>query len=188
VKVAGAWIEAPASDKTSLLLPEQREQARQLMGSGLYAVAEAVSVPTLVFTVPEGRRVTLAQRDRETQEWTIGSNPEVDVSLQQDGLSGLHAKILRNGDTWTISDLMSANGTFVNGQKINRSHLESGNQLGFGPVLCTFLLPAPAASKPATAVKSKPSSKQVALPLPLLLGAALLALALVGVVIYLLLR
>ncbi len=130
---------------------------------------------------------------RDTQEWTIGSNPEVDVSLQQEGLSGLHAKILRNGDTWTISDLMSANGTFVNGQKINRSHLESGNQLGFGPVLCTFLLPAggmtpSAAPKPAAAVKSKSAGKQVALPLPLLLGGALLALALLGVMIYLLLR
>jgi pSer/pThr/pTyr-binding forkhead associated (FHA) protein len=193
-KVAGSWIDAPASDKTSLLPPEQREEARKLMGSGLYAVAEAVSVPTLVFTIPEARRVTLAQRDSATQEWTIGSNSDVDVSLPQNGLSGLHAKILRNGQTWTISDLMSANGTFVNGQKINRSHLESGNQLAFGPVLCTFLLPATAgavpqaAPKSATAVKSKSTGKQVALPLPLLLGGALLALILLGAVIYLLLR
>jgi pSer/pThr/pTyr-binding forkhead associated (FHA) protein len=64
-------------------------------------------------------------------------------------VSGLHAKILRNGNTWTISDLMSANGTFVDGQKINRSHLQSGCQLGFGPVLCTFLLPEGAAFSPS---------------------------------------
>jgi hypothetical protein len=133
--------------------------------------------------------VTLAQRDSATQEWTIGSNADADVSIPSDGVSGLHAKILRNGQTWTISDLMSANGTFVNDQKINRSHLESGNQLGFGPAVCTFLLPggglAAAQPRPAAA---KPARRPVALPLPLLLGGALLGLALLGTVLYLLLR
>lgn len=187
--MAGSWVNADHSGKTKILMPGERERLKEQMGSGLYAAAEAVSVPTLLFAAPEERRVTLAQRDTATQEWTIGSNADVDVSIPSDGLSGLHAKILRNGQTWTISDLMSANGTFVNGQKINRSHLESGNQLGFGPVLCTFLLPeggmAKVESRPAAA---KPGRKQVALPLPLLLGGALLALALAGVVIYMLMR
>ena len=174
---------------THILKPGERERLKEQMGSGMYAAAEAVSVPTLLFAAPEERRVTLAQRDSATQEWTIGSNADVDVSIPSDGLSGLHAKILRNGQTWTISDLMSANGTFVNGQKINRSHLESGNQLGFGPVLCTFLLPEGSMAAPAPrATAAKAERKQVALPLPLLLGGAVLALALLGFVIYLVLR
>ncbi len=184
-KVAGAWISAEHSGKTKVLLPGERDRLKEQMGSGLYASAEVISVPTLLFA-PEGRRVTLAQRDAATQEWTIGSNADADVSIPEDGLSGLHAKILRNGRTWTISDLMSANGTFVNGQKINRSHLESGDQLGFGPVLCTFLLPEGAAaprSAPTPATK-----KKSALPWPLLLGGAVVALTLIGAVIYLLLR
>lgn len=191
--MAGSWIDAPAADKTSLLLPEQRAQAQQLMGSGLYAVAETVAVPTLVFTVPESRRVTLAQREGTTQEWTIGSNADVDVSIPQQGMSGLHAKILRNGQTWTISDLMSANGTFVNGEKINRSLLAYGDQLGFGPVMCTFLVPAGSlaqagsGSRPAAARPASPGTK-VALPMPLLVGGALVALGLIGTIAYLLLR
>jgi hypothetical protein len=187
--VAGAWISADHSGKTKVLMPEERARLREQMGSGS-GEQETVSVPTLLFTAPEERRVTLAQRDSGTQAWTIGSNPDADVSIPSDGLSGLHAKILRNGLTWTISDLMSANGTFVNGEKINISHLESGNQLGFGPVLCTFLLPegamAPVAHK--TAPEDKPARRPVALPLPLLLGGALLGLVLLGIVIYLLLR
>jgi hypothetical protein len=188
--VAGAWISAEHSGQTKVLMPAERARLREQMGSGLDGAQETVSVPTLVFAAPEERRVTLAQRDGNTQAWTIGSNADADVSIPSDGLSGLHAKILRNGQTWTISDLMSANGTFVNGAKINISHLESGNQLGFGPVLCTFLLPegamAPAAPRPDAA--DQPARRPVALPLPLLLGGALLGLALLGVVIYLLLR
>jgi hypothetical protein len=187
--VAGAWVNADHSGKTKILMPGERDRLKEQMGSGMYAAAEAVSVPTLLFAAPEERRVTLAQRDTATQEWTIGSNADVDVSIPSDGLSGLHAKILRNGQTWTISDLMSANGTFVNGQKINRSHLESGNQLGFGPVLCTFLLPGGGmAPPPPRSTADKPERRQVALPLPLLLGGAVLGLALLGVVIYFLVR
>jgi pSer/pThr/pTyr-binding forkhead associated (FHA) protein len=181
-KFAGAWINADPAGKTKFLQPEERARLREKMGSGLYAVAEAVSVPTLLVAGPEPRRVALAQRDSATQEWTIGSNADADVSIALDGVSGLHAKILRNGQTWTVSDLMSANGTFVDGQKINRSHLQAGSQLGFGPVLCTFLLPEGAAAKvPAAA---QPAGKRS----PGVLLAVVLGLAALGAVAWWLLR
>jgi pSer/pThr/pTyr-binding forkhead associated (FHA) protein len=150
-KVAGDWISAAPTAETKFLLPEERARMQQQMGAGLQSAPQSVAVPTLVLAGPDPRRVVLAQRDTATQEWTVGSNADADVSIALDGVSGLHAKILRNGDTWTISDLMSANGTFVDGQKINRSHLQSGSQLGFGPVLCTFLLPEGAAFAPSPA-------------------------------------
>ena len=179
-KVAGAWISADPAGKTKFLLPEERARMREQMGSGLYTSMEAVSTPTLIITAPEQRRVALAQRDSATQEWTIGANADADVSITLDGVSGLHAKILRHGQTWTISDLMSANGTFVDGQKINRSHLQSGSQLGFGPVLCTLLLPEGAVSAAAPQATGDPGGKR----LPLLIGSVLLALAVLGGVLY----
>lgn len=157
-KVAGDWISAAPTAETKFLLPEERARMQQQMGAGLQSSPQSVSAPTLVLAGPDPRRVALAQRDAATQEWTIGSSADADVSIALDGVSGLHAKILRNGDTWTISDLMSANGTFVDGQKINRSHLQSGSQLGFGPVLCTFLLPE-GAVVPAPAIATVPAGR-----------------------------
>ncbi|MEJ0100889.1 MAG: FHA domain-containing protein [Pseudomonadota bacterium] len=63
---------------------------------------------------------------------------------------------------------------------------EAINQLGSGPVPCTSLLPEGAAA--ARAARMAAAEKKSALPWPLLLGGGAVALALSGVVIYLLLR
>jgi len=33
-------------------------------------------------------------------------------------VSGNHARIDKNGDTWTVTDIGSTNGTFVNGRQL----------------------------------------------------------------------
>jgi anti-anti-sigma factor len=44
----------------------------------------------------------------------------------------MHAEIRRVGSEWQISDLKSANGTFVNGKEIKQARLRPGDEVTFG--------------------------------------------------------
>jgi predicted component of type VI protein secretion system len=84
---------------------------------------------------------------QSTSVWEVGSNADKDIVITDDGVSGYHAKITNEGKRWKLIDQMSANGTFVNGQKSNVSYLASGDEIRFGPVECVFQLPADAGRK-----------------------------------------
>ena len=44
----------------------------------------------------------------------IGHGRDTDVQVNRDTVSQMHARILREGDSYYIEDLNSTNGTFVN--------------------------------------------------------------------------
>ncbi len=52
---------------------------------------------------------------------TLGRHAECDIQVKLPQVSGRHAMILCAGDTYYISDLGSANGTLVNGERITES-------------------------------------------------------------------
>jgi pSer/pThr/pTyr-binding forkhead associated (FHA) protein len=87
-----------------------------------------------------GERLKL-KPGRETNVWEIGSDARHDIVLEDAGVSGYHAKLVNEGNRWKLIDQMSANGSFVNGQKSNISYLKHGDRLRFGPVECVFQLP-----------------------------------------------
>ena len=71
-------------------------------------------------------------------------------------VSAQHAKIVRLEDGYVVIDLESRNGTYLNGQRIERSPLRHGDVLGLGPggpeMKAEILVPARAASSGATVV------------------------------------
>jgi len=71
-------------------------------------------------------------------------------------VSAQHAKIVRLQDGYVVIDLESRNGTYLNGQRIERSPLRHGDVLGLGPggpeMKAEILAPARAASSGATVV------------------------------------
>ncbi|MEM9454948.1 MAG: FHA domain-containing protein [Myxococcota bacterium] len=100
------WIAAP---KTSL---GPRKPALLGIGAG---------VPRLVLL-----------RNAET---ILGRSQSTDVVLEARGVSREHAKIvMRDGQTATLVDLESRNGTFVNGERIDLMVLEEGDELHLGPI------------------------------------------------------
>jgi pSer/pThr/pTyr-binding forkhead associated (FHA) protein len=63
----------------------------------------------------------------------IGRNPEGDIALPADGkASRLHARLVADGNAIAIEDAGSTNGTFVNGQRVTRQTLTSGDTIVIG--------------------------------------------------------
>ena len=50
--------------------------------------------------------------------WIIGFSPSCDIQVHSSFVSSRHCRIIFDGQTWTLEDLGSTNGTFVNGKKI----------------------------------------------------------------------
>ena len=69
----------------------------------------------------------------------IGRSPECDVFLDDVTVSRKHAELVRDGETFTISDLGSLNGTFVNKRRIETAELEDDDELQIGKYRLTFL-------------------------------------------------
>ena len=64
----------------------------------------------------------------------VGRDATCDLVVSDGSVSRKHARLERRGDTWTVVDQGSANGTFVDGQRIVESALQSGQELRFGAV------------------------------------------------------
>jgi pSer/pThr/pTyr-binding forkhead associated (FHA) protein len=70
----------------------------------------------------------------------IGRSPECDIFLDDVTVSRRHAELRRDGDRFTIEDLGSLNGTFVNRRRIETVELEDDDELQIGKYRLTFLL------------------------------------------------
>lgn len=69
---------------------------------------------------------------------TIGRIETNDICIQDDMVSGHHAKILRYQNNYFITDLISTNGTYVNGKRIKKCVLKDCDTLAFGPYKMLF--------------------------------------------------
>ena len=69
----------------------------------------------------------------------IGRSPDCDVFLDDVTVSRKHAEILRDGERFTIKDLGSLNGTFVNRRRIESGELEDDDEVQIGKYRLTFL-------------------------------------------------
>lgn len=104
-----------------------------LSGSDMEDSTRSDTIPYLVIHWPDGR----IQRHVLVAEVTrIGRRPkENDLVLpaEYNTVSSHHAEIRRVGDTFEITDLGSANGTFVNGEQISTTvQLEHGDEICIG--------------------------------------------------------
>jgi hypothetical protein len=74
--------------------------------------------------VPDGKTIELGDRLR------LGRATDNDLVLRLSGVSRYHAVISRQADGYTIADQNSANGTTVNGQRIDRpTRLQPGDKI-----------------------------------------------------------
>ena len=72
------------------------------------------------------------------QRVRIGRLRECEVCLADVNVSREHAEIVREGEGWAIADLDSTNGTFVNGERVQRAVLKDGDIIEVGATRLTY--------------------------------------------------
>ncbi len=63
---------------------------------------------------------------------TIGRKPDNNIFVDNQAVSGHHAKITLSNNTFVIEDLNSLNGTYLNGEKVSKSELYNGDVITLG--------------------------------------------------------
>ncbi len=128
-------------------------------------VAEDITsdVPILVCTTGDlkGKIFKFNTRDKLTK-WEIGRADNCEIKIDDGSVSTNHAQLVHEGRRWKLIDLMSANGTYVNGNKGLTSYLSSGDKVRFGQVEFVFKLSSAEVTgemkmKPASSKKEKAS-------------------------------
>jgi len=82
--------------------------------------------------------------------YSIGRASESDIIFPVGQVSRQHARIEWMGNGFALTDLGSHNGTFVNGEKIDRRDLNYGDQIKIGPYLLEFYTARPGENAPSS--------------------------------------
>ena len=67
------------------------------------------------------------------EQFRVGRSQDCELWLGDDGVSRKHARIFQEGGAYLVEDTESANGTFVQGQRVSRQLLRDGDVIQFGP-------------------------------------------------------
>jgi len=67
----------------------------------------------------------------DDNEFSIGRNADNFIVLTQPSVSSTHAKIRKVDAGWKIMNLLSSNGTFVNGKKVTEKVIVPGDRIAF---------------------------------------------------------
>ena len=70
---------------------------------------------------------------------TLGRHLENDIVFHEDFLSRFHAEIINEGGQYVLYDKNSTGGTYVNGKKINRCVLNSGDLISLVNIQIMFV-------------------------------------------------
>jgi pSer/pThr/pTyr-binding forkhead associated (FHA) protein len=71
---------------------------------------------------------------------TAGRHPESDIFLDDVTVSRRHAEFYRQGSRFTVRDVGSLNGTYVNRERIDEAELTGGDEVQVGKFRLMFLL------------------------------------------------
>ena len=98
------------TDRTAILGFDQETINRELQKA-----KEQPACLILIRGTPQGHRFFIT-----SDEMIIGRDPTADISIPDSSISRKHAKVIREGNVIKIEDLGSANGTSVNGKKLEK--------------------------------------------------------------------
>ena len=142
----------PAGEAAIHRSGEQRHDVTQTFGhdSDLSFVPFGVELTdveqTAIAALPAGSALLLVRSGAlagaryllDSDVTTVGRHPEADIFVDDVTVSRRHAEITRTGSTFEIIDQRSLNGTYVNGERVDRSALVDGSELRVGKFRLNF--------------------------------------------------
>lgn len=87
----------------------------------------------------------------EEREFIVGRSSDLDMVLVEDMVSRKHAKISTKSGQVIITDMGSTNGTFVNGEKIQKTRLKEGDRILIGTSILKVVAASTAQVSPSEA-------------------------------------
>ena len=76
----------------------------------------------------------------DTDVTTVGRHPDADIFFDDVTVSRRHAEITRVGSAFEIVDQRSLNGTYVNGERVDRAVLSNGAEVRIGKFRLNFFV------------------------------------------------
>ncbi|WP_431803972.1 FHA domain-containing protein [Microbacterium sp. bgisy203] len=76
----------------------------------------------------------------DTDVTTVGRHPEADIFFDDVTVSRRHAEVTRTGGFFEIVDQRSLNGTYVNGERVDRAVLNDGAEVRIGKFRLNFFV------------------------------------------------
>ncbi|KSU64749.1 FHA domain-containing protein [Arthrobacter sp. NIO-1057] len=130
-----------ASETTNIALPSMNKASEP---SVIYTLSE--DEKNAVRALPSGSALLIAHSGPnkgarfllDTDESIAGRHPNAEIFLDDVTVSRRHAKFIRKGETFLLSDIGSLNGTYINGDRIDEIQLNSGVQVQIGKFRLNF--------------------------------------------------
>ena len=131
-----------ATETTSIISVGGTDQGDAEFGDD--SVADAATVDTL----PPGTALLVVQRGPnagsrfllDSDLTLVGRHPDSDIFLDDVTVSRRHAEFYRSGNRFTVRDVGSLNGTYVNRERIEEADLTGGDEVQVGKFRLVFLL------------------------------------------------
>lgn len=73
-----------------------------------------------------GQKIILSKDKLE-----VGRRPNSDLVINDSSVSSMHAQLINTQGQWKVLNLLSSNGTFVNGEKVAEKEINSGDRIAF---------------------------------------------------------
>jgi pSer/pThr/pTyr-binding forkhead associated (FHA) protein len=143
-----AAVNSSLDERNALIerLETEMQSSSQVLGSiqhNLQHLGDAEPTRMLVRTQGDTGIVHML-----TRRTTLGRTPDNDIRIDEDFISRHHAVLLLSGANTIVEDLNSTNGTYVNGERVNRRTLKEGELVTLGKTEFRFVVKK-ASDKPA---------------------------------------
>jgi hypothetical protein len=132
----------PAPDRpTGRLEPRDADAVLDALPLLDHSVRRRTRTPGLVprghyLALQDGSETRLLRLERNITH--IGRGSDADIHLDEHRVSRAHAVLVRHGRHFRLLDNRSANGTFVNGRRIETANLQNGDEILVGPVVMQY--------------------------------------------------
>jgi hypothetical protein len=126
-------LSAPAPDSATVVFT--RKEAAAAAGAG--SEFETLVAPTASL-VREQEDGSLGPSYRLGLVATIGRTPENEIPVELPEVSRKHARLMYADGSFSLRDLNSNNGTYVNGERVSEARLEEGDRIQVGPAVFVF--------------------------------------------------